>query len=269
MQPFPLQKTVADAYLDVATHLGAFVRAGGVWILIPVLLTAATRVLFEMTAEPIEPGRPVMLPWPLFLLVIVANVLWLLGMSALVVFWHRRLLLGVGTPTALAPLSWNVVRYMAASFFLGLSIAIIVQLIAFVLGTLIAGPGGGAASFGAPVLRLLVGVLGGLLLARIHLLFPAIAVGDTAMSLGRSFKLTEGYTLPIFLGIIACAVPMMLLGSIVQAALVAVGGAGSLSGFAISTALDFVQGAVIAAFLSLSYRFFTTVVAHRRPGLAP
>jgi hypothetical protein len=71
-------------------------------------------------------------------------------------------------------------------------------------------------------------------------------------------RLTAGYTMPLFVGILLTAVPLTLLGALVQALLAAIGGPGTLTGVAISTALDFVQAAVVGSFLSMSYRFFTT-----------
>jgi hypothetical protein len=203
---------------------------------------------------------------------VIGNIVWYVGINAVIVFWHRRVLRGEQGDALLAPVDRAVVRYLLWSLVLALAIQIVLLLVLFVAATLLAGPGGTPTQLLGPApTRLAIGILAALLLARVHLVFPAIAIGDRSMTVDRSFRLTTGYTGPLVLGILLTAVPLTMLGALVQTVLAAIGGAGSLTGVAISTALDFVQAAVVSSFLSRSYRFFISKPAARPPvaGLTP
>lgn len=258
---FPLLKAVAEAYRDVGSNVGPLLRIAGLWILAPVGLAALGRLIVEPPL-PSGPGAPIVIPLEALLLAVLGWAIWLVGLNAVVVAWLRRLLLDEWPAMPLAPVSARVLRYVLMTLGVGIAVAVPVMLLTFVLATLLAGPGGQVSTFlWPPLLHLIIGVLGAVVMARTHLVFPAIAIGDASMSIGRSWRLTSTYTLPVVIGLILSAVPVMLAGSILQSLLIAVGGPGSLLGLATVTATYFAQGAVVAAFLALSYRFFTTRVA--------
>jgi len=87
------------------------------------------------------------------------------------------------------------------------------------------------------------------------------------MPFTRAFKLTSGYTAPLFFGLLACELPLMLVRIYLPQLLLALGGGSSLTGLALASGIDCLQAAIIGAFISLSYRFFTTQVA--KPDWAP
>jgi hypothetical protein len=263
MRPFPLLVTVRAAYANVLGSADTLVRAGGAWLLLLMVLAGASRLLLVGIAPDEATGR-VQLPNSVLLLSLAGNIVWAFSLNAIAVFWHRHVLLEEAPPEVAAPLNRRVMHYVAVSLFLGLLVAVPFLLLVFVATTLMAGPTGQFDIGIEPAIyRLLFSLSIALVIARIHLVLPAIAIGDRTMTLGRAWKLTAGYTAPLLAGIFASALPLTLLGALIQELLAAIGGAGTLTGLAIATVTDFIQAAIVAAFMSISYRFFTTHIAAR------
>ncbi|SNB52174.1 hypothetical protein SAMN07250955_101199 [Arboricoccus pini] len=257
MRPFPLSATVRAAYAAVLGELDTLLRAAGVWLLLLMAISAAARLLPEGNVE----ASPALLAF-----FAVANLVWAFSLNAVAVFWHRHILLGEPAPELLAPVNGRVLRYVGVSLLLGLMIAIPFVLLLFVVSTIVAGPGGSISPVIDPALsRLLTSVSIALVMARIHLLLPAVAIGDRRMTPPRAWKLTAGYTLPLLCGIFACALPITLLGALLQELLANLGSSGSLTGLAVATIMDFIQATIVASFMAMSYRFFSAHVAAPAP----
>lgn len=253
MRSFPLSATVRAAYAAVLGELDTLLRAAGVWLLVLMAFSAATRLM---------PGDNVENSPGLLTFIVVANLVWAFSLNAVAVFWHRHILLNEPAPELAAPVNGRVLRYIGVSVLLGLMIAIPFLLLLFVVSTIVAGPGGAVSPVIDPALtRLLMSVSIALVMARIHLLLPAVAIGDRSMTPPRAWKLTAGYTLPLLCGIFASALPITFLGALLQELLARMGSSGSLTGLAIGTIMDFIQAAIVASFMAMSYRFFSTHVA--------
>src|SRR5207342_420073 len=111
------------AYRDVFTNFIVFVRASGFWILAPVVLAAVARLFGQEVQAPRQPGEPLVIPVELVMISAVGNIIWILGINAVVVFWHRRILLHETGDVAFAPVTGRVLRYLLASLALALVVA--------------------------------------------------------------------------------------------------------------------------------------------------
>lgn len=259
--PFPLMATIRSAYASVFGAPDDLLRAGGAWLLLLMALAGGTQ-LAALGAPPVTANTQP--PGTVLFLNLLGSLCWALSLNAIVVFWHRRLLLREEAPSLAAPVDRRVLRYVGVSILLGVLIAVPFFLLVFVVSTLLAGPDGQMNLGVAPALyRLLFSLSIALVIARIHLLLPAVAIEDRTMTLARAWKLTAGYTLPLLGGIFASALPLTLVGAFIQEILTGIGGGNTLTGFVFATVTDFLQAAIVAAFMSFSYRFFTTHVAAR------
>jgi hypothetical protein len=255
VRTFPLHATLTQAYAHVLGRLDLFARSAGLWLAFLVLLLAAEHYLLGSVGEAPNLGGE-RLPQVAFLDTL-RKVGWFLGIHALAVFWQRSLLLGEDPTAFLAPVNMRVIRYIGVGIAVTLCVAIPIVLLAIVLGTLLAGPSGGLALALPPWLQLLViWILTVLALVRIHLVLPAIAIGDRTMTVTRSWRLTARHWPLVLIGLVAASLPAMLVNLILQAALETGGVAQSVTGYALRTTIDFLQVAIAASFLALSYRAF-------------
>jgi hypothetical protein len=253
---FPLQKTLLEAYRDVFADFGLLVRAAAPWVLLPVLLSLVLEMLVSRQGRGVD--DPSVGGGAVLLALVSANLLWALALSAVIVFWSRHLLLGERPDVLMAPINLRVLRYFGVGLLLAFAIGVPVTLFTFVVSTILAGPAGFAAvEAQAPLAGLLVLVAAAVVLARLHLVLPAIAIDDRRMTFGRAWHLTAGHTAPLLLGMILAGVPIAIAGGLLQHGLAALGLAGTLTGITLNSAAIFVQAAVVTSFMSLSYRFFT------------
>jgi hypothetical protein len=258
--PYPLFAIIASAYRDVLMNLDLFARVAALWLMPPLGISMLARALVPRPQG--ASGEAIVIPLEIALLGLLAILVWILALNAIAVFWQRRLLLGEQPTVLMAPVTGRVLRYMAMIMAVTIVVVILLNLLAYVLATLLAGPAGvGQQQVNMPLHRLLVWIVLAFVLARIHLVLPAIAIGDRTMGIGRSWRLTTGYGVYVLLGILGTAVPLNLAAILLQLLLGTLGAGFGLVGFALATLIEYAQAAVLAAFLALSYRFFTTEIA--------
>lgn len=239
--------TVRKAYASLLGDLAALARAAALWAAFVILLDgfAAWTGVAPEEAAPASVGGGRLLVFSVSSL--AGGVLGWLGISAVVVFWHRRILLAEPEPAAMARLDGRVFGYLVAEFLLGLlSVAIMAAIV--------------PVSFLLPGLEWLVllagGLAGTLLLARLHLVLPAIAVGDRATNIAVSWRLTRGNAWRLVAAALLAGLPLGLVGGLMAIAAAVLGlGAGAI-GAALWTVFGFLQAALIAGLLSHTYRFF-------------
>ena len=255
VKSFPSLAAARWAYERLWQERQIFLPVAGVWaaavvIAIGLLMLAGG---VESDADPAMSGESVEL------LAGIAGlpsllISWL-GLSSVVVFWQRRFLNDVPPPLVAAPLDRGVMAYMATEVLLGLLAAIPLLLLATFAGAFSVGEG--RASLGTLALPLTLGmVVAGVLLARFHLILPAVAADRPRPSLRASWETTSGNTIRIVAGAMAGAAPIVLVSIVVDAAFDAAGAGQSLTAAAITTILEFVQVSVMGGYLAFSYRFF-------------
>lgn len=241
MTKLPFARLARHAYLDVIGNLRGLVRVGGLWLA---------------------------LGWALFLLGqqgsaffgAVADVVMTLAVAAIAVMWHRHILLGEPLTAFMAPLDRRVARYFLLTVLLAVIISLGPLLALMLMGGL--GAAGGEGAAGGGVILLPLALLVCLYIAlRLQLIFPATAVADAAMTWRRSWALTRGNGLQLFLGFLITTLPvalvavglMLVLGSAAEStgsvALAALGGL-------VAVANAWLQAPLIASFLSYAYIFF-------------
>ncbi len=241
---------VRDSYRFVFGHLPLLFRLGWVWLLLAWLLGAALEWLVNVGS-----GR---------------NLAELVALPLLVAFavaWHRASLIGQaansGEP---AQLGRRELRYLG--MLLGLLATLILILILGGILYLLASGSPAEIAAAGPALRWLTGALllvGLFFGVRFMLVFPAIAIGDRAVSLKRSWQLTRGNGLRLFIAFLASCLPLMLLKYAVVVS----------AGYALSSdssrprlpelailmplflVLDFLNTAAAVGFMSRAYEAFT------------
>jgi hypothetical protein len=241
---------VRDSYRFVFGHLPLLLRLGWVWLLLAWLVGAALEWLMN-----VESGRD------------LAELVALPLLVAFAVAWHRASLVAdSGKRGQFAHFGRRELRYLG--MLLGLLAALLLILILGGILYLLASGGPAEAAAKGPALRWL---MGGLLLAglffgvRFILVFPAIAVGDGAMTLKRSWQMTRGNGWRLFLAFLATCLPLMLLkyAVVVSAgyALMAKPSGHGLPELAflmpLFLMLDFLNTAAAVGFMSQAYQAIT------------
>lgn len=235
MSKIPTLRLVRHAYFDLVGAWRSLVQAGGLWLILPWVLHTA--------------GGP--------LLVLLGDVALLVGIAAVAVAWHRRLLLGEPPPARYAPINAHVGRYLGFWVLLvALSTAPSFVLAAALLG--------GAAAEGqepgaGPVLAIAALALACLLAAmRLQLVFPAAATGDRAVTLRTSWEATRGNGWRLLAGVLMVSVPPAVAGALLAVALSGLAEAtgslvlGWLARLA-PIAGAWLQAPLLSAFLSFAY----------------
>ena len=245
-----IRPLIRDSYRFVFGHLPLLLRLGWVWLLLAWLLGAALERLLRA-----ESGR---------------NLAELVALPLLVAFavaWHRASLVANNTGRhEVGRFGRRELRYLGV--LLGLLATLLLILVVGGILYLLASGGPAEVAAAGPVLRWLIG---GLLLAglffgvRFILVFPAIAIGDREVSLRRSWQLTRGNSLRLFVAFLATCLPLMLLkyAVVISAGYALVSGSSS-QGFSelailmpLFLALDFLNTAATVGFMSQAYRVFT------------
>jgi hypothetical protein len=232
MDRLPAGRLARHAYLDTLANAPGLAHAGGPWLLLAwamLLLGRNGSGMFEA----------------------LANMVLTLGVAAIAVLWHRHILLGEGLTVRMAPLNARVARYFALTLLIALAMASLPLIALTALG------GGAAALVVVPAL-----VLACLYVAlRVQLVFPATAIGDLAMTPGRSWALTRGNGWRLLGGFVLVTLPVacaaigltLLFGW-------ASGATGSLVLVALADLAAVVnawlQAPLIASFLSYAYIWF-------------
>jgi hypothetical protein len=230
----PAMRLVRHAYLDLIGSWRGLVQVGGLWLIVPWVLYAVDEPLLELLGD------------------LAMSV----GIAAVAVAWHRRILLSEPLPLRFAPVTAQVGRYMAfwavVVAVVGLPGVLVALLILGALGTTAVGAGGALVA----VLALLS--LGAAM--RLQLVFPAAAIGEPAVTLRASWRATRGNAWRLLAGTLLVSLPPAAAGVLLSLALGALANVtGSLVlgwlGELAPVAGAWVQTPLLAAFLSYAYLF--------------
>lgn len=232
MDRLPAGRLARHAYLDTLANAQGLIRAGGPW-----LLLAWAMLLLGRTGPA--------------LFAAAANLVVTLGVAAVAVLWHRHILLGEPLAVRMAPLDARVARYFALTLLVALAMAALPLVALSVMGA----GSGGAIAVTALVLACLYAAL------RVQLVFPATAIGDAAMTPGRSWALTRGNGWRLLGGFVAVTMPIAIAAIALTLFL---GWASDATGSLVLLALAdlaavvnaWLQAPLIASFLSYAYIWF-------------
>ncbi len=241
MSGLPVWATVGRAYGATFRNRGMLLRIGLVWLLLVLAAGLMTGIVTVVIDAPKAFGD-------VLALAIVA-----IAMAATAVTWQRAVLLG------LRPAGWfslaldgRVCRYFAVG--VGLMITFYIALFFARLILAAAGTGGQAVGLAAAVIAI-VGATW--VFIRLVLKFPAIAIDDAAMTFDRSWRLTRGNTLRLWLGIVVCLAPMIVglhvLGFVFASATALDARILQLTLGVMMIALAFLEAGILGAFLSFAY----------------
>lgn len=248
MSILPLRRTVAQSYRFAIRHFPLLVRVGWLWF----LLAYAGAALAPIVAA--EAGMPI--------LIHLGEIIMMVAGTAVLVAWHRAIAAQDGGPRT-ALFGWRESRY------LGLGIAMLVAIYIPVIAMM-------AIKHLSPddPQKVAISLLaaGFLVIAvsinRLILVFPAVALGLREITLKRSWSLTAGNTWRLFLGVIACSAPPLVISASLTAAADIVAGRGADWWIArplefMSAIAMFVQLAVVGGFLSFVFSHFVGSASER------
>jgi hypothetical protein len=245
MSKLPSWRLARHAYLDVLANLQGLLRIGGLWLLLSWTLMMLGRSLPLLGAA--------------------ADLVVALGAAAVAVAWHRHILDDEPLTSRLAPVDRRVVRYFVYTVILAFVVGVVP--LALLLMASGGAPDAGAARAGGGLTLLLVpaAMIACIYVAmRLQLIFPATAIDDQALTLARSWSVTDGNgwrlmlgffmaTLPVALAVLAIALFLAwaaeATGSLVLAAMADLAAVGNA----------WLQAPLIASFLSYAYLFFRQV----------
>ena len=242
MNKLPSWRLARHAYLDVLANAQGLLQVGGLWLLLSwaLLMLGRSSALFGAAAD-----------------LVVA-----IGAAAIAVAWHRHILHNEPLTARFAPVDARVVRYFVFTVILAFVVGVIP------LTLLLMTTGGtaeaGAEPEGAGLSLLLVPLL---MVAciyvamRLQLIFPATAIGDQALTLARSWAVTDGNGWRLVLGFFLATLPVALL--VLGVALFLAWAAEATGSLALAAMADlaavgnaWLQAPLIASFLSYAYLFF-------------
>ncbi|MFM9864316.1 MAG: hypothetical protein ACKVRO_11985 [Micropepsaceae bacterium] len=260
IERFELGSNIGAAYGLVGRNLGTLAILFAAWGIVAVVAGLAgavgTRLLISGIPE-LAAGAADMSDEAVLLIGLVPFfVVFMIGLSAVIIAWHRRIITGTGSRNPFSVGPDPIFRYIAGVVVVfGISFAPIVLTIAGALA-FASKPGGSgsAAAFGFAIFALVIACT--LATLRFSLLFPAIAVGDRTMTLSRSWQLTKYSTWRLFWGSFVCALPFSIAGNIIEKVLGVQGLAETVPGIALAilgTAIELLAYANVAAFISLAY----------------
>jgi hypothetical protein len=240
MERLPAGRLARHAYLDTLANLRGLIRVGGPWLLLAWALVLLARIGPEWLGG-------------------AANIAITLGVAAIAVTWHRHILLAEPLTARIAPLDGRVARYFALTVLIALGMGVPPLMALMLLGA--GGPPEAAPSM--PVLLLVPMLLLACLYValRLQLVFPAIAIADASMGVGRSWALTQGNGWRLLLGFLLITLPVA--GAIIAITLF-LGWAAAATGSVVLLALAdlsailnaWLQAPLIASFLSYAYLWF-------------
>lgn len=236
-------ETVSASYRLLFANLGAFLAAATFWTLLATVPRALTLV---EDAPSIKQYEVLIQVSPFFLAIIFASA----GSICLGIVWHRVVILR--EPAArIVPTTDVVGRYTVramASLVLPLSFFIAVAWIyrddSDSLALNAATYAGTSMIYAA--------------LARLLLVLPASATGDTATTVRVSLTVTRGRTAAIFFGLLACDLPWNILSFATDAAIPGddTGSLEATVNYSITLFLNFARVVTWTAFLSYAYLEF-------------
>ena len=239
MSTLPLRRTVAQSYGFAIRHFPLLVRVGWLWF----LLAYAGAALAPTLA--VEAGLPA--------LGYLGEVIMMIAGTAVLVAWHRAIA-EKGGERRTALFGSREARY------LGLGIAMLVVLYIPVVAMMVITH----LSAEPPKVSVTLLSAGFLVIAvsinRLILVFPAIALGLKQFSLKRSWTLTAGNTWRLFLGVIACSGPPLVIAAGFTAAAEITQGRGAA--WFVSRPLEFLSAVALFVQLAVVGGFLSFVFAH-------
>ena len=213
----PVWQTVRASYAIVARNLGQLVRICWLWVLIMVPVYAASDWFEETWSR--ESGAQATYHWMREVAAALPSPVDLPFLASIAVAWHRLVLRGVRvTQPAYLRLDGVVWRYVLYSFaFLLLERGTLV-----ICAALAQNLGIAADFFSRLVIELLAApaatgaalAIGLLVLPRLSLVMPAVAVGER-LSLRQAWRITHGNTLRLGVATALCMLPAVTLAMVV------------------------------------------------------
>lgn len=262
VQPVPIGETIRIAYASVFGQISLVAKAA----FLPFLISAVLVV-------------PSLAARDNLVMVIVVTLLRLVPYTLFGVTWHRLILLGTRLAPPVAFPGWRRRHWRFYGFALVIT-ALTTALVAITSVTSVGLTGGGASPESAEVsLGALMAILAALLVAiyfmlRFSFVFPAVAV-DEAYGLGDAWRHTKGQGLRLLLVMFLALSPVLLLGWMLIAILVApftgTADAGSLAlsggviAYALGTALGYLSLALSLSIISSAFRICTGWIPGPQP----
>lgn len=240
MSILPLRRTVAQSYGFAVQHFPLLVRVGWLWF----LLAYAGAALAPSLA--MRAGLPA--------LGYLGDAVMMIAGTAVLVAWHRAIAES-GSERRTALFGRREARYLGIG--LAMMVVLYIPVVAMMTITHL--------SDEPPKVTVSLLSAGFLVIAvsinRLILVFPAIALGLRQFSLKTSWTLTSGNTWRLFLGVIACSAPPLIVAAALTAAADIALGRGA-DWFVVrpleflSAVALFVQLAVVGGFLSFVFAHF-------------
>ena len=236
---------------------GAFLRIAGPWMAAFVALLAVGAVVVTLVPTPATEAA----------LGITSILLVAAGYNGFAVAWHRRRLLGEARPFG-ENLRFGraELRYSAYGTLCFLVPALPAAALGLLLMAALPPVFAAAALAGAVVAIVFYGAASRLMLA-----LPSIAVDEGAPYMARAWQRTRGNTLRLFFGMLACALPLLLVAAAIDA-LARRGPEAAPFAIVVEAALlfiNFLALAVCVGFLSSAYEQLGGTVRARRGAPPP
>ncbi len=240
MSILPLRRTIARSYGFAIRHFPLLVRVGWLWF----LLAYAGAILAPVLAA--EAGLPAV--------AYLGEAIMMAAGTAVLVAWHRAIAEGDGMRRT-ALFGSREARYLGIG--LAMLVVLYVPVVAMMVVTQISAEPPKAAVTVLSAGFLLVAIS----INRLILIFPAIAIGLRQFGLKQSWTLTTGNTWRLFLGVIACSGPPLVITAGLTAAADIAHGRGAA--WFVIRPLEFLgfvalfgQLAVVGGFLSFVFAHF-------------
>jgi hypothetical protein len=214
LSKLPLWRTIGQAYAVWARNFPDLVRTCWLWMLLTALVLAIWMWWQERhiasIIQAIRAGEPFVDPNPLFTMVtgIVSRVVMLPALASVAVAWHRLLLRDEHPgPGVYLRLDRIVAGYAILAFWIG--VVIVAPKYVGMIFRIVTGTSPTMASL---VVRFLAGLGSGiafLIVARLSLALPGIALGATPVTLGTAWRVSKRNTWRMFWAYFFCFFPWM------------------------------------------------------------
>jgi hypothetical protein len=215
----PLWATIRLSYATYFKHFGDGLRIAALWLPLAAVLNAVAGWLQafwleEMAANP-QTQATLAQSAHLVILADVAGLAVICAAISIAVAWHRLLLLnetpGLSGSNFFTRSLW---RYVGIGIVIVLIAAVPVAVVLPPLSLLRLLPSAGRTPPVIIAVVVLTYAVGITLMLRLCLLLPARAAGDLNLTFKNAWRHTRGNVWRIFWGIVACALPSLLLGDI-------------------------------------------------------
>lgn len=242
-----ITQTVWASYRTPFVNPGAFAGAAVFWSIASIGAKATALVLTE-NALPDSGANTILVVLAPYLLALIVAVT---GSVCLSIVWHRFLILGEA-PNRLFPANRDVI----GPYFVRSAAAMTLPIGVILLGTWAYRENsdsvvlGALDYFAAPIILARLG--------RLLLILPASATGDRETTVRESLRITKGRTTSLFLGLIACGLPLSIVtfGLDQWARSFDENSWEELTLLAVESVFDFARNVTWTAFMSFAYLEF-------------